>query len=128
MPTYLMAVHASDEDLSRPISPEDMRRGFEQVEALEQEMHAADALRFSGRLQAASEAKVIHPTRRRVKTTDGPYLETKEHLGGFYLVDAADRGSALDWAAKVSLAIQAPIEVRTLVDDPRGHVDPTATS
>ena len=121
MPTYLLAVHASDEDLSRPMSPEDMRRGFEQVDALEQEMRAADALRFSGRLRAAREATVVRPSRRRVKATDGPYLEVKEHLGGFYLVEAADRDEALDWAAKVSLAIQAPIEVRQLADDPRSQ-------
>src|SRR5262245_28215059 len=120
MSTFLLAVHASDEDLDRPMSPEDMRRGFEQVNAVEQEMRAANALVFSGRLLAARDATVVRPTRRRVKATDGPYLETKEHLGGFYLVEAADRNAALDWASKVSLAIQAPIEVRQLADDPRG--------
>jgi len=119
MSKYLLAVHASDADLDRPLSPEDMRRGFEQVDAVEREMRAADALLFSGRLLAAREAQVVRPTRRRIKTTDGPYLETKEHLGGFYLVEAADRDAALDWATKVSLAIQTPIEVRPLADDPR---------
>jgi hypothetical protein len=119
MATYLLAVHASDADLDRPMTPEDLRRGFEQVNAVEQAMRAAKALLFSGRLLAAREAAVVRPTRRRVKTTDGPYLETKEHLGGFYLVEAADRDAALDWAAKVSLAIQAPIEVPQVADDPR---------
>jgi hypothetical protein len=119
MATYLLAVHASDEDLDRSMSADDMRRGFEQVNTLEQEMRAANALLFSGRLLAAGGAAVVRPGRRRVKTTDGPYLETKEHLGGFYLVEAVDRNAALDWAAKVSLAIQSPIEVRQLAEDPR---------
>jgi hypothetical protein len=120
MSKYLLAVHASDEDLDRPMTPEDMRLGFEQVDALEREMRAADALLFSGRLLAANRAQVVRPTRRRIKTTDGPYLETKEHIGGFYIVEAADDGAALDWAAKVSLAIQTPIEVRPFAEDPRG--------
>src|SRR5262245_2940693 len=120
MSKFLLAVHASDEDLDRPITPEDMALGFEQVNALEEEMRAADALLFSGRLLAADRAQVVRPTRRRIKTTDGPYLETKEHIGGFYIVEAPDRDAALDWAGKVSLAIQSPIEVRPFADDPRG--------
>ena len=119
MSKYLLAVHASDEDLGRPMTPEDMRLGFEQVDALEREMRAVDALLFSGRLLAANQAQVVRPTRRRIKTTDGPYLETKEHIGGFYIVEAADDDAALDWAAKVSLAIQTPIEVRPFAEDPR---------
>jgi|SRR5262245_18136189 len=119
MPKYLLAVHASDEDLGRPMTPEDIQQGFEQVDALEREMRADDVLLFSGRLLPAEQASVVRPTRRRIKATDGPYLETKEHLGGFYIVQAPNRDAALGWAAKVSLAIQTPIEVRPFVDDPR---------
>ena len=118
MSKYLLAVHASDEDLDRPMTAEDMRRGFELVDALESEMRSANALVFSGRLTAANQANVVRPTRRRIKTTDGPYLETKEHIGGFYIVEAADLDAALDWAAKVSLAIQTPVEVRPFADEP----------
>jgi hypothetical protein len=119
MSKYLLAVHATDEALDRPMTTEDMRRGFEQVEALEREMRTADALLFSGRLTAANHARVVRPERRRIKATDGPYLETKEHIGGFYIVEAADLDAALDWAAKVSLAIQTPIEVRPFADEPQ---------
>ena len=100
MSKYLLAVHTGDEDPRRPMSPEEMRRGFEQVDAVERE------------------ARVVRPTRRRVKTTDGPYIETKEHLGGFYIIEAEDRAAALDWATKVSLAIGTPIEVRPFADEP----------
>ena len=118
MSKYLLAVHAGDEALDRPMSAEDMQRGFELVDALEREMRAADALLFSGRLTAARRATVVRPERRRVKATDGPYLETKEHIGGFYIVEAPDLHAALDWAGKVSQAIQTPIEVRPFADDP----------
>ena len=47
-----------------------------------------------------------------VLTTDGPYLESKEHIGGFYVITADDLDAALDWAAKVTAIIGAPIEVR----------------
>jgi hypothetical protein len=117
MSKYLLAVHASDEALDRPMSPEDMQRGFALVDALEREMREADALLFSGRLTAANRARVVRPERRRIKATDGPYLETKEHLGGFYIVEAPDLDAALDWAGKVSLAIQTPIEVRPFADE-----------
>ena len=54
----------------------------------------------------------------RTVTTDGPFAETKELLGGFYIVEAPNLDGALDWAGKVSLAIQSPIEVRPFADEP----------
>jgi len=62
------------------MTDEDMRRGFEQVNALEGEMKAANALLFSGRLTESSRARVVRGTRGQIRTTDGPYAETKEHL------------------------------------------------
>lgn len=118
MPRYLLSVHTSDETLSRPMTPEAMQQGFARIEAIEREMRAADGLVLSGRLLPAERAKVVRPERRRVKWTDGPYVETKEHLGGFYVVEAADQETALDWAAKVSVAIDSPIEVRPFADEP----------
>jgi hypothetical protein len=118
MSRYLLAVHTGDENLSRPMTPEDMARGFEQVDALEREMRAEDALLFSGRLLPADAARVVRPTRHRVKTTDGPYLETKEHLGGIYIIEAVDTAAAHEWASKVSRAINTAIEVRPFADEP----------
>jgi hypothetical protein len=118
MSKYLLAVHATDEALDGPMNPDEMRRGFAQVDAVEREMRAADALLFSGRLLAADRARVVRPERRRIKATDGPYLETKEHIGGFYIVEAADPDAAIEWATKVSLAIHTPIEVRPFADEP----------
>jgi hypothetical protein len=94
------------------MTPEQIRQGFAQVEALEAEMRASDALVFSGRLDAAGAARVVRPGKGRVRMTDGPFAETKEQLGGFYIIDADDMEAALIWASKVTLAIDTPIEVR----------------
>jgi hypothetical protein len=94
------------------MSDEDMHHGYERVAALEAEMRAAGALVYSGRLEEPGQARVVRPSKPHVRTTDGPYAETKEHLGGFYIIDAADPDRALEWASKVTLAIDTPIELR----------------
>lgn len=118
MSQYLLAVYSSDEP-REPMTPEAMQAGWALIAALEAEMHAENALLFSARLLDPARAKVVQPRRRMVKTTDGPFAETKEHLGGFYIIDARDLDEALAWAQKVTDAIDAPIEVRALMDDPR---------
>jgi len=116
MSKYLLAVHTSDEVPRQPMTEEEMRRGFAVVEAIEREMRAANALVFSGRLLEPARARVVRPSKGRVKTTDGPYAETKEQIGGFYIIEAADLDAALDWASKVTIAIDTPIEVRPFMD------------
>jgi hypothetical protein len=111
MSHFLLAVHTDDEP-REAMTDEDMQRGFERIAALETEMRAADALVYSGRLDAPEQARVVRPSNGRVRTTDGPFVETKEHLGGFYIVEAADLDAALAWASRVTLAIETPIEVR----------------
>ena len=118
MSQYMLAVHMSDEP-RQPMTPDEMQAGFAAIATLEAEMHAENALLFSGRLLEPARAKVVQPRRRMGKTTDGPYAETKEYLGGFYLIEAPDLDAALGWAQKVTDAIDTPIEVRPLMDDPR---------
>lgn len=96
------------------MSEEDARRGYERVASLEAEMQAANALVMSARLEGADGAAVVRATNGEVLTTDGPFLETKEAIGGFYIVEAPTREAALEWAAKTSAAIEMPIEVRAL--------------
>jgi hypothetical protein len=116
MSQYLLSVHMSDEAPRQPMTEEEMRRGFAVVEGIERDMRAANALVFSGRLLEPARARVVRPSRGRVKTTDGPYAETKEHIGGFYIVAAADLDAALEWASKVTVAIDTPIEVRPFME------------
>ena len=116
MSKFLLAVHMNDATPRQPMTEEEMRRGFAVVAAIERDMRAANALVFSGRLLEPARARVVRPSRGRVKTTDGPYAETKEQIGGFYILEAADLDAALEWASKVTLAIDTPIEVRPFMD------------
>ncbi len=81
-------------------------------------MRAASALLYSGRLLDPAQARVVRPRRRMGNITDGPFAETKEQLGGFYIIEALDLDAALAWASKVTDAIDTPIEVRPFMDVP----------
>jgi len=117
MSQYMLSVYSSDEP-REPMTEEEMQRGFAVVDGIEQEMRATNALVFSGRLLEPARARVVRPRRRMGKTTDGPFVETKEHLGGFYIIEAADLDTALAWASRVTDAIDTPIEVRPLMEVP----------
>jgi hypothetical protein len=118
MTQYLLSVHGGNGRVEE-MSEEQQRQGFELVSRLESEMKAAKALLFSGRLLDAAQARVVRPSKGRVRVTDGPFVETKEQLGGFYIIEAPDLEAALEWASKVTHAINTPIEVRPFFADPR---------
>jgi hypothetical protein len=116
MTHYLLSVHTGEGDSPQSMTEEQMREGYAAIAELESEMRSADALRFSGRLTAPSSATVVDARNGAVHTTDGPYIESKEAIGGFYIVEADDLEGALRWAAKTSAAIHMPIEVRPFFD------------
>jgi len=86
------------------------------VGELEQEMKTANALVYSGRLADVDTAAVVSVEGGETLVTDGPFAETKEHLGGFYIVNASDTDEAHAWASKTSACIGRPIEVRPFFD------------
>ena len=87
---------------------------------LKAELQSAGAWVFSGRLHDADTATVVRVSGGEVLTTDGPFVEAEEHLGGFYIIEAADLDTALDWASKVTRTISAPIEVWPFADTAGG--------
>ena len=115
MTQYLLAVHGDEDELAK-VSPEDMERMFKHVDAFNDEVKAAGAWVFAGGLHPASTATVVRAADGKVVTTDGPFAETKEQLGGFWIIEAADLDSALTWAAKGSAACMAAVEVRPFQD------------
>lgn len=115
MPQYMLSVHTATAGPGEPMTADQQREGFARIAGLEAEMEAAEAFVLSARLGQPSEAKVVRRGAGRPKSTDGPFAETKEHLGGFYLIEAPDVEAAVDWASRVSDAIGEPIEVRQLV-------------
>ena len=102
------------------MADQEMREFMGRVGELEQEMKTADALVYSGRLAAVDTAAVVRVEGGETLVTDGPFAETKEHLGGFYIVDARDDDEALSWASKTSACIGRPIEMRRFFDAPGG--------
>ena len=112
MPKYMLAVHSVEGDAPDQMTEEEMQQSWKQVQILEEDMRAAGAWVFGGALHGPDTATVVRPSGGDVLTTDGPFAESKEHLGGFYLIEAPDLDAALAWASKVTAAIKKPIEVR----------------
>ena len=112
MAQYLLAVHSVEGEVREPMSQEEMQQSWKQVIALEKEIKSAGAWVFSGRLHESDTATVVRIANGQVLTTDGPFVESKEHLGGFYIIEAADLDAALAWASKVTAATKVPVEVR----------------
>jgi hypothetical protein len=112
MTHYLLSVHSVQGEVREPMTDEQLQQSHKQVGILEQELKSAGAWVFSGRLHGPDTATVVRIADGEVLTTDGPFVEAKEHLGGFYVIQAEDLDAALAWASKVTDAIKAPIEVR----------------
>ena len=112
MTQYLVAIHHPD-DYDPSVETEAMSRD---IHALNHEMVAAGVRIFVGGLSAASSARSLRAQPDgKVLITDGPYLETKEHIGGFWVLEAADLDEALAWGRKATVACRAPVEVRAFL-------------
>ena len=112
MAKYLLSVHSVDGDVADPMSEEQMQQFMERVNVLEDEMKSTGAWLFGGALEDPDTATVVRVSGAEVLTTDGPFVESKEHLGGFYIIEADDLDAALAWATKTSEAVSHAIEVR----------------
>jgi hypothetical protein len=88
---------------------------IEEIHALNREMVAAGVRIFVAGLSPASSARSLRAQPDgKVLITEGPYLETKEHMGGFWVLEAADLDEALAWGRKAVVACRAPVEVRAI--------------
>ncbi len=109
MPHYLVAIHHPD-GYDGSLEGEAMMRD---IDVLNEEMAAAGARIFAAGLTAARAAKSLRAQPGgKVLVTDGPYLETKEHTGGFWLLKCADMDEAVAWGRKAVAACRASVEVR----------------
>jgi hypothetical protein len=110
MSQYLVAVQLPDN--FNPSAADAAAMGRD-IDVLNEEMVAAGVRVFVGGLKPASEAKSLRTQPDgKVITTDGPYLETKEHIGGFWVLEVADLDAALAWGHKAVVACRVPVEVR----------------
>lgn len=115
MTQYLLSVHGAFEEgdaYGAYGSEEEMNAAFEATGKFNERLQADGHWVFGGGLQPASTATVVDGTGGSAVTTDGPYLETKEHIGGFWVIEAPDLDVALKLAAEGSAACRAKVEVR----------------
>jgi hypothetical protein len=116
MTQYLLSVHSGPEAYARSL--EEMQPMFEAVDAFNQKAMAAGVWVFAGGLQPGDLATVVDNTGDTPVVTDGPYLETKEWIGGFWVFELPDLDAALAWAAEGSAACGGKVEVRPFQDEP----------
>lgn len=116
MTQYLLSVAMIDG--APPRSPEDMQVAFEQVDRFNTELQSTGTWVFAGGLLPASSASVVRADGDRIVVTDGPFTESKEHIGGFWVIEAPDLDAALAWAGKATRACMEPVEVRPFQENP----------
>jgi len=115
MPQYLVAIHHPD-NYDASAESEAM---VSDIDVLNEEMEAAGTRFFAGGLQSAPLAKSLRKQPSgEVLLTDGPYLEAKEHIGGFWILDAANMDEAVTWGHKAVVACRASVEVREFLAMP----------
>jgi hypothetical protein len=118
MKQYLLSVAMIDGVPPRP--PDEMQRAYGQVNEFNAELQTAGAWVFGGGLQPASIATVVHDEGGEIMVTDGPFTESKEHIGGFWVIEVDDLDAALAWATKATRACGEPVEVRPFQENPEG--------
>jgi hypothetical protein len=123
MPHYALSIYQPDVE---PPSPEELAPVMKKMAALIADARAQRVWVFNGGMHQPSTATVVQMKHGEAITTDGPYIEGKEHIGGFMIVDVADLDAALYWAKRMADALQLagmteslPVEVR-----PFAHVGP----
>lgn len=110
---YLLMLYA-DEVAGSRISPEDMRGFMQTMHAYQDALTKAGAFVETAPLTPTTQAKTLHLDNGELQVHDGPYAETREQFGGYYIIEASDMEEALQWAAKCPAATWGKIEVRQL--------------
>ena len=116
MTQYMLSVHMV-EGAEVP-APDEIQRMYKEVDVFNQKLQDQGLWVFAGGLHPANTATVVRVQNGEVLTSDGPFAESKEQLGGFWIVDAPDLDAALALAAEGSVACGAPVEVRPFQDNP----------
>ena len=109
MTQYLLSVYQPDGPGPDAAS---LQAIIENVDAVDAEMRAAGAWVFAGGLHPAATSTVVRARGDDLQLTDGPYVEGKEHVGGFTIVEAEDLDEALRWAERLARITGLPVEVR----------------
>jgi hypothetical protein len=110
MAEYLLSVHHDYDEEFPPL--EEMQPAFEAVDRFNRKLQDEGAWVFAGGLMPIEQATTVDGTGEKPIVTDGPYAESKEYLGGFWVINADDLDAALRWAQEASRACRGKVEVR----------------
>ncbi len=116
MTQYLMSVHYDPK--SPPLTADETRQSYADTDVFNQEIQASGHWVFAGGLAAPESSTVVDGRGAEVLITDGPFAETKEQLGGFWIIEAADLDEAMSLAARGSKACRGAVEVRAFMAEP----------
>jgi hypothetical protein len=125
MPEYLLSVYGDESEFAaQQADTELITRMYAQVDAFNERVKQEGAWVFGGGLHPTSSATVVRGSSDKdAVVTDGPYIEAKEQLGGFWIIKAPDLDAALAWAKDASAACEGPVEVRPFQQEPGGAED-----
>jgi hypothetical protein len=114
MSQYFLSVHHAegDDEAMAAMTPDDMQRLFTQVDAFNTKLQAEGAWLFAGGLMPIEQSTCVDATGEKPVITDGPFAESKEYLGGFWIIEAPDLDTAIRLAAEGSKACRGKVEVR----------------
>lgn len=110
---YMLLLHA-DENIFAQMTPEQQQQGYAAYMAYTESLKQAGAYVASGRLRPTSSTSRVHIVNGKTQVLDGPFIDTKEQLGGYFLIEAVDLDAALNWAARCPGASHGTIEVRPI--------------
>ncbi|CAI9405729.1 YciI family protein [Nocardioides sp. T2.26MG-1] len=120
MSQYLLSVIHNAEDMAAmdAMTPEELQTVFAAVDTFNERLQREGAWVFAGGLQTHEATTTVDNTGAETVVTDGPFAETKEYLGGFWIIEAPDLDAALRWAAEGSKACANRVEVRPFQEEP----------
>jgi hypothetical protein len=110
---YLLLIYG-EESMFEKMTPEQQQQGAAAYMAYTEALKAAGVLTGSNRLRPTATATTVRPVNGKTQVLDGPFADTKEQLGGYYLIDVPDLDAALSWAAKCPAASHGSVEVRAI--------------
>ena len=112
---YLLALYADEAAFNR-MTPEQKQQGLAAYMAYTQALQAAGVYRGSNRLRPISTATTVRTTEGKLQVVDGPFIESREQLGGYFLIDVPDLDAALSWASKCPAVGHGVVELRPIWD------------
>jgi len=114
---YMLLIYG-DEQAWNQLSPQEINQTMQAYHRFTNDLVAAGAMRGGSELAPVATATTVRVRQGKTLTTDGPFAETREQLGGYYLIDVADLDEAIKWAARIPSALSGSIEIRPQIDNP----------